>query len=195
MLGGSGDGAAGGAGGEGCGVGDFFPEGASYCGEEVVDVGEFLELEELGDVDGAVVADLAEVVAEEVGDHDELGDFFGGGDEIVGGAFVVVGVGEAWSCAFDGAGLDGASGDAEEALGGGGEDLLGMAELGEVEEGGVGGGGGAADLGVELVDIGLRGEGGGEALGEVDLVDVAGGDVVFGLGYNFFEVLGGGGRG
>lgn len=86
FFGGAGDGAAGEAGGEGVEVGAAGGEGAFDGGDEVVDVLEFFELEHVGDLDGAELADLSDVIAEEVGDHDELGGFLFGLAEVEGGA-------------------------------------------------------------------------------------------------------------
>lgn len=123
FFGSAGDGAAGEAGGEGGDGGVSGREGAADGGDEVVDVLEFFELEHVGDLDGAEFADLAEVVAEEVGDHDEFGAFFFGVLEVEGGFGVELGVGEAGAGSFDGAGFDFAAGEAEEGFGGGGENF------------------------------------------------------------------------
>lgn len=89
---GAGDGASGEAAAEGGEVGLVGTEGALDGGDEVVDVLEGFEAEDVGDFDGAVLADAAEVVTEEVGDHDEFGGFFLGLLEVLGGLEVEVGV-------------------------------------------------------------------------------------------------------
>jgi len=50
----------------------------------VLDLGITFQPGEIRDVDGTVFADAAEVVAEEVGDHDQFGKFLGTGLEFVG---------------------------------------------------------------------------------------------------------------
>ena len=64
------------------------------------------QLEELGDGDTAVFANAAEVVAFEVGDHDQLGDFLDGGDQVVGVALVALRVCPSGSGSLDGARYD-----------------------------------------------------------------------------------------
>ena len=62
--------------------------------------------DEVGNLDGTEFADAAEVVAEEIGDHDEFGNFLGAGLEFVAELGVAGGVGVSRSGAFDGTGLD-----------------------------------------------------------------------------------------
>ena len=149
---------------------DFRTQGAGDGGDEVVDLGERLEAEHFGDLDAAELAHLAEVVAEQVGDHDELGDFLGGGLEFVSGAAVLVGIGKPRAGALDGAGLDAAAGNFQEGLGRRTEDFAAV----ELEVGGHRRGRGVAQRFVEGEEI--AGDGGGERLGEICLIDVAGGD-------------------
>ena len=80
FFGGAGDGAAGEAGAEGGAVADGGGELAFDGGDEVEDLRVGFDFPEFGDLDAAVGADLTEVVALEVGDHEELGAFFGGGE-------------------------------------------------------------------------------------------------------------------
>ena len=123
FFGGAGDGSSGEAGGEGGESRVFWGEGAADGGDEVVDVLEFFELKDVGDFHGAVLADLPEVIAQEVGDHDEFSAFFFGVLEVVGGLGIAGGIWVAWASAFDGAGFDLVSSDVEEGFGGGGEDF------------------------------------------------------------------------
>lgn len=83
----------------------------------MVDVLEFFVLEHVGDLNGAEFANLAEVVAEEVGDHDELGGFFFGPLQVEGGAGIKFGVGEAGTGSFYGSRFDFAPGETKESFG------------------------------------------------------------------------------
>ena len=145
FFGRSGDGATWEAGAEGGGRGEFIAQGAADGGDEMVDVLEFFVLEHVGDLDGAEFANLAEVVAEEVGDHDELGGFFFGPLQVEGGAGVEFGVGEAGTGSFDGPRLDFASGETKEGFGRGREDFA----SGEIYVSGNWSGRGAAELFIE----------------------------------------------
>ncbi len=116
-FGGASDAAAGKAGGEGGEVGLAIAEAAGDGGDEMLDLGVTLEAGQFGDVDGAVFADFAEVVAEEVGDHDEFGHFFGAGLKLVAELGVTGGVGGAGAGAFDGAGLDVGAAEAQKGFG------------------------------------------------------------------------------
>ena len=177
FFGRAGDGAAGEAGTESIDGRLILAEGSANGGDEVVDVLEFFELEHVGDLHGAVFTNLAEIVAEEVGDHDELGSFFFGTLEFEGRFGVEFGVGEAGAGAFDGAGFDFATGEAEEGLGRGREDFAAI----KVEVGGGGGGGGVAEALVEREESAGCFAGSAEASREVDLVDVSRCDVVLGF--------------
>ena len=157
-------------------MGNVSPQGAADGGDEVVDVLEFFEAEHVGDLHGSEFADLADVVPEEVGDHDELGGFFFRLAEVEGGAGVELGIGEARAGAFDGAGFDLFSREAQEGLGRGGEDLA----SGEVQVRGEGSRGCSAKILVEVEESIWRGARGVDFPREVDLVDISGGDVFFG---------------
>jgi hypothetical protein len=95
-----------------------------------------------------------------------------GGQGAVGGGIV----GDAAAGALDRTGLEaiGAGGAAQEQLGGGGDDGGAVA----LDEGAVGRGGAGGDGGVEGEGVAGREDRRDQAAGEVDLVDVAGGDVV-----------------
>ena len=67
--------AAGEAGAEGGDVVDVRAQPSVDGGDEVEDLLEALELQQLRDAHAAEFADLPEVVALEIGDHDEFGDF------------------------------------------------------------------------------------------------------------------------
>jgi hypothetical protein len=83
-LGGTGDGTAWETGGEGIEMGQVRAELGLDGGDEVLDLGEGFETEEVGDLDGAEFGDATEVIAEEVGDHDEFGAFLFAGGEFEG---------------------------------------------------------------------------------------------------------------
>ena len=102
----AGDAAAGEAGAEGVEVGDAGTKAAFDGGDEVLDVGKSFEADEIGHLDGTEFADAAEVVAEEVSDHDQFGDFLGAGLEFVAELGVAGGIGMAGASALDGAGLN-----------------------------------------------------------------------------------------
>lgn len=177
LFGGTCDGAAGETGAEGGAVADVGGELADDGGDEVENLRVGFDFPEFGDLDAAEFADLTEVVALEVGDHEELGAFFGGGEQIGAGGGVAGGIlGKAGAGAFDGAGDDAAVAEAEEEFGGGGKDLGAV----EVEVGGVWGGGDGAEVEVAGEGVGVGRPGGAPGVGEVDLIDVTGGDVIFG---------------
>ncbi len=101
----AGDAAAGEAGAEGVDVIDMRAQDAGDGGDEVKHLSEAFHAPEFGNGDAAEFADLAEVVAFEVGDHEELGTLFGRGGELTHGGGVTCGiVGEArtrtfnWAC-------------------------------------------------------------------------------------------------
>lgn len=175
FFGSAGDAAAREAGTEGIDVIDVRAEGAGDGGDEVEDLGVAFHPPELGDGDAAEFADLAEVVALEVGDHEELGALFGGGGEFVDGGGVAGGIaGEAGAGAFDGAGGDAGALHAEEELGGGGED----GGASELHVGGMRRGGHLSEFEIEGQGVGLLRPLRTPGVGEIDLVDVSGGDVV-----------------
>ena len=180
----TGDGTSGRTAGEGVKVGEAFIESAGDGGDEVMDLGERFELGESIDGNAAELANAPEVVAKEVGDHEELGHLLFGGLEFVRGAEVAGGVVETGAGAFDGAGLDAVARESEKELGGGGENLA----VTGIEVGRHGRGGSGAQFFV-IGEKALGADGGLEALGEVDLVDVSGGDVVFSGGDDTFEIL------
>ena len=83
-----------------------------------------LQLEHFGNLDAAELAGLAEIVAQQVGDHDELGDFLLGCLEFKRRAAVLVRIGETRAGALDRAGLDAAAGDLQKRLRRGTEHFL-----------------------------------------------------------------------
>ena len=137
---------------------------------------EMLEVRELRDGDAAVLADLAEVVALEVGDHDELGEFLRVGLELEGELGVEDGIAAARARALDRTRGDVPAADAQEQFRRGGQD----AGVAEVEKGAAGRGTAGEQMLEEAVGIAV--EVSGEFLREVDLVDVAGGDVLLRAG-------------
>ena len=184
-LGSSGDGAAGEEGGEDVVEGGAGAEGGGDGGGHLVEGLVALDGEEVVDVDGAGERDAAEVVAEEVDDHDVLGAVLFVVLEREGDGVVFDEVEAAGHGALHGAGGDFVGVEVEEEFGGEREDVVGA----EVEKGGVGYGLLRRECGEE--GGGREGCGEGDGVGEVDLVGVAGGDV----GFDFFdggEVVGGG---
>ncbi len=180
-FGSAGDGAAGEGGGDD--VEEIFPGGGAAfdVGDDVHDVGVVFDGHEFGDADGAEGGDAAEVVADEVDEHEVFGAFFGVGGEFA-VELVVFGIGGAAGAgAGDGAGLDFAVAEADEEFGGAGDE----GEAGEAEERHVGGGVDAAEFFVDFLGGGAKGAG--FADGEVDLVGVAGADVVLDLADAAFE--------
>src|SRR5712692_3713699 len=75
-LGRAGDGAGGKASHQRVQAIHIFAETAAQCGDDVHDVGKTFDGHELLDLDGAVIADAAEIVAAEIDKHDVLGAFF-----------------------------------------------------------------------------------------------------------------------
>ena len=136
-------------------------------GDEVEDLRVAFELHELRNGDAAVFADLAEVVALEVGDHDELGEFLGVGQELEGELLVTHGIAAARARAFDRARGDVAAANAEEKLGRGGQDF----GVTEIEEGTTGCGATGEEVLEEAVGVAIERRG--EFLRQIDLVDVA----------------------
>ena len=86
------------------------------------DLLEALQLQQLGHGDAAVFADDAEVVALEVGDHHQLGDFLWRSEEVVGRLFVRRRFRAPRAGAFDRAGADRSSAHFQEGLRRGGKD-------------------------------------------------------------------------
>jgi hypothetical protein len=89
----AGNAAAGETGGEGGKMCNAGAQTTFDSGDEVLDLGKTFEPDEFGDLDGAEFADFAEVIAQEVGDHDEFGHFLGAGLEFVGELGVASGIG------------------------------------------------------------------------------------------------------
>ena len=103
---------------------------AAHAGDDVDHVRVGLDGHERLDLDGAVLADAAEVVAAEVDEHHVLGALLLVGEQVGGDRDVGVGVGPARAGAGDRARRGGAAGDRHERLGRGADDL----EVLEVEE-------------------------------------------------------------
>ncbi len=110
-------------------------------------------------MDGAVLADLSEVISEEVGDHDEFCAFFFGCLQFDRGGGVLLRVGGAGSGAFDWAGFDLLMGKEEEGFGRRGQNLASV----EVVVGCGGCGCGGSKFFVEIEEAVVVGEGGSEA--------------------------------
>lgn len=172
VFGGAGDGAGGKEAGEDVGKPHLGAKAAGDLGGHLKERFVFFEGEELVDVDGTEVADAAEVVAEKVDDHEVFAAVFDVVPEPAGDGFVFGGAGAAGGGAFHGPGDDGAAVEAEEQFRRKGKDVpvIGM------KEGGVGDGlGGEQGL---KHGLGRAGEVEAGAIGEVDLIGIAGADVV-----------------
>ena len=119
----------------------------------------------------AEFAHSAEVVAEEVGDHHQLRAFFFAGLQLVGELGVALRIGIARAGALDGAGLDVLAAEAQKTLGAGGGNL----EIARIKKSRKRRGTGGVQRAMKIPAIG--GPSGGEALGEVDLVNIPGANV------------------
>lgn len=172
FFGGPGDAAAGKAGGEqvdGIDIGSEFSAHGRY---EVKDLFEGFELQHFIDAHGTKLANLADVIAEQVGDHDELRNFLRGSLQLIGGASVLIGIGKAGSSAFDGASFDMPSAESKKRLGRRAENFA----MAESHPCGHGSGGAIAEAFIESAERAggrARSE---ELLGEIDLIDVASGN-------------------
>lgn len=174
LFGGAGDAAAGEAGAEGIHMIHVRAQGAGDGGDEVEDLGVAFDTPELGDGDAAKFTDLAEVVALQVGDHEQLGALFHRRGQLAHGGAVARGViDKAGARPFDGTCGDAGALHAEEELGGGRQ----YGGAGELHEGGVRRGGDGTEFEIEGQRIGLLRPVGAPGVGEVYLIDVSGGDV------------------
>ena len=72
----------------------------------MLDLGITFESDEFGNLDRTEFAHFAEIIAQEIGDHDEFGHFLGTRLEFVSELGVASGICGAWPGAFDGPGLD-----------------------------------------------------------------------------------------
>ncbi len=179
----AGDRPAGEASGDGVEVGDVGAELAFDGRDQVKDLFEALEAQEVGHAHAAVFADAPEIVAFQVGDHDEFGDFFGRGEQLVGGAFVAVGFRSPRAGAFDGTGDRVAAAEAQKSLRRSGEDGGAV----EIEVSRVGSGRVVAKRFVERPSV--AGKVGRKAVSEADLIDVACSDVVLGATNHRLEAI------
>lgn len=85
---------------------------------EMLDLGETFEPDEFRDLDRTELADLAQVITQQVGDHHEFSHFLGTGLKFVSELGVTSGIGGAWPGAFDRARLDVRAAESEEKFGG-----------------------------------------------------------------------------
>lgn len=157
---------------------DFRTESTIDGGYEVENLGEALEFQEFGGLDGGELAHLTQVIAFEVSNHDEFGDFFWGGEEVIGRFFISCRLVFSGTSAFDGAGSDGVSAEAEEQLRRGREDGLRFADL---KEGGEWCRGDVAEGAIEVEGACEGGPRGDSPMAEVDLINIAGADVFLSL--------------
>ena len=178
----AGDRAAGKTFAQGLDVMNVRAERAFDGGDEMKHLLEAFEREHFAHGDAAGLADAAEVASFQIGDHDQLGDFLRGGEKIVGGFFIGVLIRAARARALDRPGADVAAGHFEERFRRGAEDPA-LAERQVTRE----------RRGRVMPQGEIEGEGipiprGGEAVGEVYLIDVAGGDVLLGAGNHRAEL-------
>ena len=173
------------------------PEGAGDAGDDVHDVAVAFDGEGVVHADAAVAADLSEVVAAQVDEHEVFGAFLLVGQEFGGLRVVVFGGGAARAGAGDGAGGDRTAVAGEQALGAAG-DQRDRAEL-QVPE--VRAGVHAAQGAVQREGVQVA-QGRAETLAGHHLEDVSGADVLQGAVHGVAvgvgrEVAGegGGGRG
>jgi hypothetical protein len=110
------------------------PQRAGDGGDEVKHLREAFHPPQLGHGDAAKLADLAEVVALEIGDHEQLGALFGGGGELAHGGGIAFGIAdETRARAFDRTRGDAGTVHAQKQLGRGGEHR----RSGQLHEGGM----------------------------------------------------------
>ena len=179
------DGADGHGGAEGVPAIAIIAKFAGDGGRDVHDVAVALDDHDGGQVDGAGLRDFTDVVSTEVDEHDVFGAFLGIGEEFGFEGFVFgVGLAAAPS-AGEGAVGDDAIVDAAEDLGAGPDEHAAFSLEVEHVGRGVDDAQGAVD--VERIDGGNALE----TLGEDDLKNVAGGDVLFGLFDDVFELRAG----
>ena len=191
FFGRTGDGAAGETGAKSLGMAGRTGEPTFHRGDEVKDLGVGFDLPKFWNVDAAELADLTEVVALQVGDHEQLGAFLGGGEQIGAGivvAFAVLWV--TWAGAFDGAGDNAAAAQAEKKFGGGGQDLGAC----QIEISRVRGRGDLPEAEITCKWVGQLRPGCLPGIGEVDLINVSRVDVGF-SGDDAFDEVGAGGLG
>lgn len=157
--------------GEGGEMGGVAPQAAFDGRDEVLDLRVTLQPDKFRDDDGAVFTDATEIVTEQIGYHHQLGHFFGTGLEFVTQLRVSIGIIGARTRAFDRTRLDVQTAQAQKKLRGGRGDL----KFAAIEVGGKRRG---RDCGQALKDfptIPISGRG--EALREVDLINVTGSNV------------------
>ena len=190
------EGAGGEAGGKGVHGAELGAEAALEGGDEVHHVGVALDEHEVANFYGSVLADAAEIVAAEIDEHDVFGAFFFVSEHFlfegrVFGIVAATGVGAGDGAVFE---VASAGGGADEHFGRGTDDvhsggILAGAEAQEIHVGGrVDGAEGAVKI--EGRDAGLEVP----TLGEDDLEDVSGRDVLFGATDAFEELFFGGAR-
>ena len=129
------------------------------------------QLKHLGNHDASEFTDLPEIVAQQIGDHHQFGDLLGGGLEFERRAAVVVGIRESRPGALDRTRLNAMSGDFQERFRRGAEDFPPVKR----EPGGHRRGRSIPERFVEWKQR-AAGHPGGERLGQIGLIDIAGFD-------------------
>ena len=157
-------------------------------GDEMEHLLETFQLQEVRDPHTAEFADLSQIVAQEVGDHEQFGALFFAADQIDRRALVGFRLVEAGPGAFDRTGADVPPAHFEKRFRRGGNDLAAA----KVEECGVGRGAGRAEAQGERQGVRPLRPWGAEPVGEVDLIDIPGGDVILGPAHEGLIVLRGG---
>jgi len=128
----------------------------------------FFELQHVGDLDGAKLTDLSEIIAEEIGDHDKFGSFLFGTLEVESGLGIEFRISEAGARALDRPGFDFATGDPQKGLRGRRKNLA----PGKIQIGGGWCGSGSTKVSVQREESAGGLAVGAEAAGEIDLVDI-----------------------
>lgn len=185
LFGGTRDGASGETGAKSLGMTGRTGESAFHRGDEVKDLWVGFNLPQFRNVDAAELADLTEVVALEVGDHEEFGTFFWGGQQIGAGMGIMLGVKRvAGTGTFDGASDNAATAEAKKKFRGRGQHL----GASQIEISRVRGRRDLAEAEITGKGIGPIRPGRLPRVSEVDLINVSRGDVSFGRDDAFDEV-------
>ena len=129
---------------------------------------EGLQLAKCGDMHAAIVADLTEIVALEIGDHDQFGAFFRRGQQLANRSLIVR---AARTCSFDRTRENPSSVDTQEAFRRSAQNR----RVTELQKAGIRGGTGGAQT--RIKKRGIRRPRGRKRVGEVDLINISGRDV------------------
>ena len=105
-LGCAGDAAARKTGGERCEMGHPCPQAAFHRGNEMLHLRKFFQPGQVRHLHTAEFADLAQIVAQQIGDHHQFSELLGAGLQLVGQLGIAGGIGIPRARAFDRAGDD-----------------------------------------------------------------------------------------